>query len=311
MIFYLQNKKGGGMMEFLYRLYGNEYFGIGLFIVITILAFSFLVILFFGKKDEKERNKEIENNVDAEMAPKEELQAEALETVDLPVENNTILEPVSEAILEPVNESTTENMSIEIDPFVSSNMVLNSNLVEEIKIENPTEVVPETEEKIEEENIFGEMPIEEPFNIELNLPEESVEETQKEEETIDPFNITEPVISEFETPVIPEPVQNDIFAEPKEEAPKKVVMPTQFSSVYLTKEKEETPEIKEEQEEIAPIPLKPSFDLPKPLDLPKLNKESGVSSASNDNIIKPLNDANGNLSSIFENIEEDSYTIHK
>ena len=53
MIFYLQNTKGGEMMEFLYKLYSNDFFGIGLFIVITILAFSFLVILFFGKKDQK------------------------------------------------------------------------------------------------------------------------------------------------------------------------------------------------------------------------------------------------------------------
>ena len=42
-------------MDFLYKLYSYNYFGIGLFIVITILAFAFLVILFFGKKDEKTR----------------------------------------------------------------------------------------------------------------------------------------------------------------------------------------------------------------------------------------------------------------
>ena len=49
-------------MEFLYKLYESEYFGIGLFIVITILTFLFLVILFFGKKDEKVRKLEETKN---------------------------------------------------------------------------------------------------------------------------------------------------------------------------------------------------------------------------------------------------------
>lgn len=300
-------------MEFLYKLYSNDYFGIGLFIVITILAFSFLVILFFGKKDEKERNnKEIEDNIEnkentiEETEKEEELKTESLESVNLPVENVPVLEPVQETI--------PEELPIETDPFVSSNMVLNTDLInEEPKVEAPVEIeIPETNE---EETISTEPSIDDSFAINLDLPETPVMDKPNEEVTIDPFDIENPVITNIETPVIEEPVQNNIFAEPveiKEEVPKKVTMPTQFSSVYLTKEKEvEKPEVEEKEEELAPIPLKPTFELPKPLDLPKLNKDSGVSEASNDNIIKPLNSTEGNLNSIFENIEEDSYTINK
>lgn len=300
-------------MEFLYKLYSNDYFGIGLFIVITILAFSFLVILFFGKKDEKERNnKEIENNIEnkentiEETEKEEELKAESLESVNLPVENVPVLEPVQETI--------PEEVPLETDPFVSSNMVLNTDLINEEKTaDTPVEMeMPETNE---EETISTEPSIDDSFAINLDLPETPVMDKPNEEVTIDPFDIENPVITNLETPVIEEPVQNNIFAEPveiKEEVPKKVTMPTQFSSVYLTKEKEVAkPEVEEKEEELAPIPLKPTFELPKPLDLPKLNKDSGVAEASNDNIIKPLNSTEGNLNSIFENIEEDSYTINK
>ena len=42
-------------MDFLTNLYSNDNFGIILFIVISILVLAFLIVLFFGKKDQKER----------------------------------------------------------------------------------------------------------------------------------------------------------------------------------------------------------------------------------------------------------------
>lgn len=320
-------------MEFLYKLYSNDYFGIGLFIVITILAFSFLIILFFGKKDEKARNEKLalENNTNNEIENKteistttEEIKTESLETMALPVE--VPVTPVLEQV------ETTENIvkseEISVDPFVSSNVVLNTDFIaqepkvepmENISINNTNPVNNVNVEPVKEtsvEDIFNVSSLENSINNSFNMnmePEQKQEfapiiEEKKEEININPFNI--------EPPIIEEPVQNNIFSEPKEETPKRV-MPTQFSSVYLTKEKEEpkTEVLEQVQptEEIAPIPLKPDFDLPKPLDLPKLNKESGVSSTTNDNIIKPLtnDEANNGLNSIFGNIEEDSYTINK
>lgn len=313
-------------MEFLYKLYSNDYFGIGLFIVITVLAFSFLVILFFGKKDEKARNKQIANDIKLENnelnnetnITNEEIKTDALETISLPTEDAPVmLEEVPTLQEEPIQTiDTEENVSLEetvkeeefVDPFVSSNMVLNSDLVTNEPIIEP--VIEEVQNSDNQENNVFDVPsLEDVLNQELNFSENSIEE--KKDEPIIEFNI--------ETPVIEEPVVNNIFTEPevKEEAPKKVSMPTQFSSVYLTKEKEEQtiePVVEETKEEvIAPIPLKPEFDLPKPIDLPKLNKESGVTSTNNENIISPLLNENNdnNLNNIFGNIEEDTYTIEK
>lgn len=321
-------------MEFLYKLYSNDYFGIGLFIVITILAFSFLVILFFGKKDEKTRNKQIANDIKIEnnesnnemVASQEEIKTDALETISLPTENIPAIEEETKSLIEePVlNGGLQENSEMEpvikeeevVDPFVSSNMVLNSDLVTTEPVVAP--IFEEPKEEIQapannDNDMFNVPSLEEVLNQELNVSDETTIEEEKKEEPILEFNI--------ETPVIEEPVVNNIFTEPiVEEEPKKVAMPTQFSSVYLTKEKEEPKAepvaiepTKVVDETIAPIPLKPEFDLPKPIDLPKLNKDSGVTSSNNDSIINPILNENvdNNLNNIFGNIEEDSYTIEK
>lgn len=309
-------------MEFLYKLYSNDYFGIGLFIVITVLAFSFLVILFFGKKDEKSRNKQIANDIKLENnelnnetnISNEEIKTDALETISLPTENIPVMdEKVPTLQEESIQTSDTEeNVSLEetvkeegiVDPFVSSNKVLNSDLV------TNEPIIDEVQNSgNQENNVFDVPSLEDVLNQELNFPENSIEE--KKDEPIIEFNI--------ETPVIEEPVVNNIFTEPevKEDTPKKVSMPTQFSSVYLTKEKEEStiePIVEETKEEvIAPIPLKPEFDLPKPIDLPKLSKESGVTPNNNENIISSMlsENNNNNLNNIFGNIEEETYTIEK
>ena len=57
-------------MDFLESLYEIENFGIYLFVIIGILVVLFLVVLFFGKKDQKMRKK------------LEEIEEEKLETTD-------------------------------------------------------------------------------------------------------------------------------------------------------------------------------------------------------------------------------------
>ena len=47
-------------MDFLESLYSIENFGIYLFVIIGILVILFLIVLFFGKKDQKKR-KELED----------------------------------------------------------------------------------------------------------------------------------------------------------------------------------------------------------------------------------------------------------
>jgi hypothetical protein len=298
------------MMEFLYRLYSYDYFGIGLFIVITILAFSFLIILFFGKKDEKSRNenKVKENSIVSDT--KENIEEEnkivdnSLETVSLPVEENQSENSVASSNIEP-----------ELNPFSLNNVVLNSNLVETSASNETIELEEEEEKKETEENEYNLDAVADELNTELN---NEVITDEKNEEEFDPFKFNEPVIKEE--------VKKDIFSEKENiepvslntEAPKKVVMPAQFSSVYLSRDnepikpEEEKKPVEVVEEEINPIPLKPEFELPKPLDLPKLNKNAEVEPMKNENIINQgLGKENNNLNNIFDTIEEDTYTIEK
>lgn len=300
--------KGGGNMEFLYKLYSNNYFGIGLFIVITILAFAFLVILFFGKRDEKARiakEKELENRTKTEnIESKEEITNDTLEamTLDenssLETEENinedkiTLEDPKEESIFErePVLEETIldtpreeptyyeETPREEMDPFVTSNIVLNTDYIME---EQPTMEELEKEDFSKTSDIYNlnsiinenEIPNSEEETIDDVLNKyDAIEETILEEPTFEtPEEIITPIVEESEV---------DVFARPDDSLKK---ASTPFSSVYLTKEEAET-KTEEVVEESKPImPSRAAFDLPKRVDLPK--RSAG---AINENIISSL-----------------------
>jgi hypothetical protein len=298
------------MMEFLYRLYSYDYFGIGLFIVITILAFSFLIILFFGKKDEKSRN---ENKV-----KENSIVSDTKENIE---EDSKIVDNSLETVSLPVDEKQAENSDVvsneepELNPFSFNNVVLNSNLVETSTSNDSIKLEEKDEKKESDENDYNLNSIAAALNVELN---KEVTPEEKNEEEFDPFKFNEPVIKEE--------VKKDIFSDKENiepvslnnDIPKKSVMPTQFSSVYLSREsepiksEEEKKSVEVVEEEINPIPLKPEFELPKPLDLPKLNKAPEVGLKENENIINQgLAKENNNLNNIFDTIEEDTYTIEK
>lgn len=300
--------KGGGNMEFLYKLYSNNYFGIGLFIVITILAFAFLIILFFGKRDEKarvEEEKELESKAKEEnIEPKEEVEEtnDSLEAITLNEEPSleteeitnddeiTLEEPIEEESIfesEPVLEETTldttkeptyfeETPREEMDPFVTSNIVLNTDyIMDEDSIE------PEVEEDLSKTSDI--------YNLDSLINEEEI--PNNEEETIDDVLNKYDAIEEtiLEDPVLETPEEEitpvveeqevDVFARPDDSMKKSS---TPFSSVYLTKEEAEIkPE--EENNTKSTIPNRAAFDLPKRVDLPK--RSAG---AINESIISSL-----------------------
>ena len=281
-------------MEFLYRLYSNNYFGIGLFIVITILAFAFLIILFFGKKDEKERKEKKKSIEKDSMLSKQNANAqniktvEKLETEDV-VSKEDIEEPTKieesfnfteEEIISPLEEKSENEKEEDLDLDFTINL---SDTLEDDDLfkENEKE---EIFTNFEEENGFDieekkEVPLRAfSYDLESN---ENLREVEKEEE--------DRVVEE---------IQN-----------KKTLMPPVFSSVYKNKEREEEKtanmnlnteesvddlenilpkkEVRIEPiiEEVKPItPKKPEFNLPKRADLPKLNKET--ENKNNDSIIK-------------------------
>lgn len=267
--------KGGVMMEALYNLYNNDYFGIGLFIVVTILAFSFLIILFFGKKDEKNKNAEQNEQKEIEETKIDSLSSMSLENTNLMSDNiETKTDEEKEINLE---ESNNNLLQEDINPFLDTNLMMDE------------EVKSDVSEKVED--------IKEPDSIKI------------EESDFDPFanNDIAPVIEKEEVP--------SIFANETEELPKpKVNFSNQFSSVYVNQKKEdnvvnEVVEDKTENvlEEQTIKPVKPAFELPKSLDLPKLNK----SETTNDSIIKPVQDSSSNIDSIINSLEDESFTIEK
>ena len=93
--------------KILEQLYSYEYFGVYLTISIVVLVILFFVILFFGKKDQREREKtatlklqQINNE-----AFKEEITEEKLEiTEENKLENDTIIVPNINTFTEEVEE---------------------------------------------------------------------------------------------------------------------------------------------------------------------------------------------------------------
>ncbi len=272
-------------MEFLYKLYDTEYFGIGLFIVIAVLIFLFLLILFFGKKDEK--NRKLEETKKLELMKENDTKEvnDDLTSEEIPV----IEQPTLDI------EKTNENSDISMD-----NTTINPVENEVKGIEIPTlveesvkeEVVPTEEIKVGNNNAFENLENDSNSSINsLNL-----------DELFQTNNISEP-IEEIKEPVveIKEPTEEvkEVFEKPslKVEAP--------FSSVYTNDEiiKPSVPEIKEEV-------VSNSFELPKKVEMPKLNevkeeiKEIPEEKAKE---VEPVSD----FDSLFGNIEPEIFNIDK
>lgn len=316
-------------MDAIYRLYSNNYFGIGLLMVIAILAFSFLVILFFGKKDEKKRkqekleqsNNEISTNTEVVKEENNEVIEEHIEENDLQpisitdteneipkLEEPVIVEPSITPIDIPTVEEQTEFIETpveEMDDFVTKNLVLNTDYInEDNTLADNIEVTNTSSDIYNLDSIINES------NEESNLtPEESIDEVLNKYDISTPVeNNSEDHQEEYNFIPIEEAVQ-DTPKEPEVMEPRKTSTP--FSSVYLTKE-----EANAKEESIMPVEEKaekptattfqrPTFDLPKRVDLPKRNN-----SVINEGMIDTETIKN-HTSNIFDNIEQDTYTIDR
>lgn len=264
-------------MDFLESLYEIENFGIYLFVIIGILVVLFLVVLFFGKKDQKMRKKQEE----LEDTKAEETEEFAFQTTENAKELNVVSNPETFDI-----KSEQEQPLVKEEPILeespapvfearpTTNVVLNSDLELEPSIEEMSEEAKKSDVSAKE---FDFDALAEAISKELesidNMPKK---ETEKEEEPNSPvvpepkennFQVFEPIRIE-ETSVKKE--EEKPVEEEKEIKPRPV-MPTVFSSVYVNREKEEP---KKTEEPVKPV--KPSIDLPKIADLPKRAEEVGT-----------------------------------
>lgn len=180
-------------MEFLYKLYSNEYFGVILFTIIGILAFLFILILILGKIDEKKSKQAIKESEDAfkDVTP----EAVALEA------------PVN--VAQPV---------VELEPTIDEEQPIMEEAIEE----SPVEIIEEPEEVIEPITMSESDPFANSY-LDLSEIERSLNNTIEEPQPKEEITFMTPDLEEKEA------VTNITASEPAKVTP----MPDQFSSVYV------------------------------------------------------------------------------
>lgn len=182
-------------MEFLNKLYESNYFGIGLFAVISFLVVTFLVVLFFGKKDEQKRK--LENTYS---------NTDALNNNDIngfkEINNSVPLEvPVTPNVIDNVSQSVPIAPATPVTPIAP---------VAPVNLEQP-EVVPVA--PVEPIPIVN--PIEKPVSDAIINPTVTP--------IITPVTATTPVV-----PIINEPVQEPVSV-PNTFDPIKINIPSEDS----------------------------------------------------------------------------------
>lgn len=279
------------MEEFLNKLYSYEYFGTYLMIAIAVLVLLFIIVLFFGKKDQKKR--EIEETKKLQQINNTDAFKEQSNVASVEVPKEEVKEPV-------VTQEQLENDTIVV-PNIND---LATNTNSEININNNVEPVLPKEAEVE-------IPLNaEPINTNIsNESNEAVSEPildKVEEkplvfndipnEEMPAFDMPETVNIEPTTPLVDVPdfnldeITNDV-EEIKEEHEDNAFKPAEvFSSVYAPqKEEVELPKLEEEKVKEDDI------------ELPTLKKE-----VEEEKIEKPeLNDYN------LDNISGEDYNINR
>lgn len=209
-------------MEFLYKLYETQYFGIGLFIVITILTFLFLVILFFGKKDEKVRKLEETKKLQLEQEPAFKEVNDNGASLDIPVIEQPLNEvseqvepiaPIEEPVVAPIEEESANEFKMEVNESLQ-------NIEPTVEVEEPTPAV----EPILEPN--NEVNLDDLFQTN-GVIEEHVLEPVVEAQEENHIEEVQPVVNE-EVTQVEEPVTStepSFKPFPDFELPKKMEMP--------------------------------------------------------------------------------------
>lgn len=288
-------------MDFLTKLYSNDNFGIILFTSISILVLAFLIILFFGKKDQKERKlaetkilNNNENNQTKEIKKEEVAFQDQEPKVDLEIpQPESIMEVPMPPIPEVPNVVETSNT---IPPIFEAK---EETATDEVPMPPKTDfdfdaLAASISKELEsigvstDESDFETAPIVEPVIQEEKVEEPTINQGPRLEPIIEPEPVLNPVI--FEAPAEVEPITEikveDIPPVQKIEENKPISTKAPFSSVFVNKKSEE-PKI-EEQNFVEPVevtPTKPTIELPKTIDLPKLN----TSSESKDENIPKMN----------------------
>ena len=271
------------MMDFIYELYQIDNFVLYLTIALVILIVLFVLVLIFGKRDQKlEETKRLQK---IEMDTfKEEKGTEAKVEVPAPVEEKVDVEPVkSEAksifddtavmpsLKEEVSEPIKDDEEIKVTTFEPK---ADEVLEKEEEVEIP-EVVKKPVVDNEEEN--------KPINIK-ELDEIKFDDLNLEKD----LNELESIKKEFNSIEIPQVTEEVKREEPKEKAYK--AGPQVFSSVFVKKDEpvvdvkeEKVSEVKKEEEK-PKVNLFSIQDDEEEIELPALKKQDDTKTIKIDDI---------------------------
>ncbi len=201
-------------MDFLNRLYESNYFGIGLFAVISFLVVTFLVVLFFGKKDEQKRK--LDDNTNSYAVPGINDEPAFRETsvqtpVEVPVSPVEPVQPVENVV--PINtvQDVVPNVpmpNVDIPVASTPSVVTPVAPVQPIQFEEPVPVSPVINEPTPIiPNVASVAPV---------VPSE-IESTPVINTPVEPIRVSAPV--QNVEPTVMEPVKIDIPVEPTPVSP--------------------------------------------------------------------------------------------
>lgn len=288
------------MMDFIYDLYQNDNFVLYLTIALVVLVVLFVVVLFFGKKDQKLEETKRLQKLELDTFKEEKTEPTKVEVSEVKEElpNEVVKEEPKVEEEKPVKSIFDETSSI---PLVKE------EVSEDVKIDEPQNVevttfepiIKEDKPKVEEEKMVSLveeddkplfMPSSDVDDIgkdlseleklkeefrNMDLPkEEKIEENKVIEEDIFPSRLDRKVEEE-------KPLRMKDNTEEKKYKPSSV-----FSSVFVNNN-EEKPEVKEEvKKEVKEEPKKVSlFTIEDDdLELPTLKKEEQKENINLDNI---------------------------
>lgn len=290
------------MTDFLNNLYSNENFTLYLIIALVVLVILFVIVLLFGKKDQKleetKRLQKIEMDTFKEKIKEPEKVEVAPVQTEIPImaqEEVIPVEPVAEV------QANVEEPAHIMDDFLNSNPLL---MTEEPKIEEQVFVEPIVNSQVSEN-----------VNVTVFEPEVEQQPTIVEEKLTDTKEMVPPAVEEFSFDAITDGIEKDLndlekiknefnsIQIPKtEEVVQKPYQPNNqvFSSVFVNKVEE--PKIEEPilNNTKSQTPIVSEID-DDDFDMPVLKSTPAVESIAD---VQPLGEEPKNNESLITIIDE-------
>lgn len=267
-------------MEFLYKIYSNQYFALGLFAVIAVLLVLFIIVLIAAIKDTKKRRvdalDDMENNDIAKLESNITLNNQnSVVSEEVRVDTDALVkdEEVKSLDFFASEEEQSKTRDITFDSPVNENSM--NSLLDEFKDEEPQTIEAEKPKSLDE--LIAE--------VENNSKPKEVE--PQTESTIDFINLPDLEVKE------PAPSDHIDFTSLEEASKKDInIKQDQFSSVFVNEE------VKEDEDEF---------------DLPAMKKEETKEESKSEDENTTLKSHGIDLEKTgvlnFSNIESESYEI--